>query len=486
MSEIKNLQPQAVWKNFDLLTQVPRPSGHLEKVQKFLLDWAKERGIEAFQDEAGNILMYKPATPGYEDRKVITLQGHMDMVPQKTKESTHNFETDPIETYIDGEWVKARGTTLGSDDGMAVATIMGIFEDDTLPHGPLEGFITADEETTMYGVEHMATDTLKGEILLNLDDETEGQMIVGSAGGVNQNAELEYQEVDTDPTDAAVKVTIRGLLGGHSGLEINEGRANANKMMGRLVQDAVVNFEARLCTWEGGNMRNAICSRCEVVLALPKENVEALKEDCIADWQNVFRDEYAVVEKDLVIDVEDVALPAKQVPEDIADNLLCAICACHNGVMRMIPEVPHIVETSANLGIVTIADGKASFVVLVRSSRDSMRQCCAETIESAFLMAGMKVTYDHAYPAWQPNPQSEIVALMSDIYKQLFDKEAEVEVVHAGLECGVIGAKYPKMDMVSFGPTLRSPHTPNERCFIPSVDRYWRFVLETLKQAPRK
>ncbi|MBR1733476.1 MAG: beta-Ala-His dipeptidase, partial [Alloprevotella sp.] len=355
MSEIKNLQPQAVWKNFDLLTQVPRPSGHLEKVQKFLLDWAKEHNVEAFQDEAGNILMYKPATPGYEDRKVITLQGHMDMVTQKTKESTHNFETDPIETYIDGDWVKARGTTLGSDDGMAVATIMGIFEDDTLPPGPLEGFITADEETTMYGVEHMATDTLKGEILLNLDDETDGQMIVGSAGGVNQNAELVYQEVDTDPTDAAVKVPIRGLLGGHSGLEINEGRANANKLMGRLVQDALANYEACLCTWEGGNMRNAICNRAEVVLTLPKENVEAFKEEAIADWARVFKDEFAEVEKALEIDVEDVPLPAKQVPAEIADNLVNAICACHNGVMRMIPEVPHIVETSSNLGIVTIA-----------------------------------------------------------------------------------------------------------------------------------
>ena len=485
MSEIKNLSPQAIWKNFDLLTQVPRPSGHLEKIQQFLLQWAKERNIEAYQDEAGNILMYKPATPGYEDRKVVTLQGHMDMVPQKTKESQHDFENDPIQTYIDGEWVKAKGTTLGADDGMAVATIMGIFEDDSIPHGPLEGFITADEETTMYGVEHMRADTLKGTILLNLDDETEGQMIVGSAGGVNQNAELEYQEVATDASDVAVKVTIKGLLGGHSGLEINEGRANANKLMGRLVQDAIANYEACLCSWEGGNMRNAICSRAEVVLALPEENLTALKEECIADWERTFRDEFAVVEKSLAIETADVERPAMQVPAEIADNLVNAICASHNGVMRMIPEVPHIVETSSNLGVVSIGGGRASFVVLVRSSRDSMRECCAETTESAFAMAGMKVTYDHAYPAWQPNPQSEIVALMSRVYKELFGVESQVQVVHAGLECGVIGAKYPKMDMVSFGPTMRSPHTPNERCHIPSVDKYWKFVLETLRQIPR-
>lgn len=486
MSEIKNLQPQAVWKNFDLLTQVPRPSGHLEKVQKFLLDWAAAHGIEARQDKAGNILMHKPATPGMEDRKVVTLQGHMDMVPQKTKESTHDFENDPIQTWIDGDWVKAKGTTLGADDGMAVATIMGIFEDDTIPHGPLEGFITADEETTMYGVEHMKADELEGDILLNLDDETEGQMIVGSAGGVNQQAELEYKEEATDPADAAVKIVIKGLLGGHSGLEINEGRANANKLMGRLVQDAIANYEACLCSWAGGNMRNAIPSRAEVVLALPKENVAALNDECIADWQRVFADEYAVAEKSLEICVEEAELPATQVPAEIADNLVNALVACHNGVMRMIPEVPHIVETSSNLGVVNIGGGKAEFTVLVRSSRDSMRECCCESIESAFSMAGMKVSYDHQYPAWQPNPKSEIVALMSQAYKDLFGTESHVQVVHAGLECGVIGAKYPKMDMVSFGPTMRSPHTPNERCHIPSVEKYWKFVLETLKRIPRK
>ena len=277
MSEIANLQPQAIWKNFDLLTQVPRPSGHLEKVQKFLLDWAAQKGVEAFQDEAGNIIMRKAATPGMENRKCVTLQGHMDMVPQKTKESTHNFETDPIQTYIDGDWVKAKGTTLGADDGMAVATIMAIMEDDTLRHGPIEGFITADEETTMHGVNNMKADVIEGEILLNLDDETEGEMIIGSAGGVNMNATLEYKEEEPEADDAAVKVTLRNLLGGHSGLEINEGRCNANKAMARLVQDAIANFEACLAEWKGGNMRNAIPREAEVILTLPKENVAALK-----------------------------------------------------------------------------------------------------------------------------------------------------------------------------------------------------------------
>lgn len=485
MSEIKNLQPQAIWKNFYLLTQVPRPSGHLEKIQQFLLNWAKEKGIEASLDQAGNVLMRKPASPGMEDCKIVTLQGHMDMVPQKAADSNHNFETDPIETYIDGEWVRAKGTTLGADDGMAVATIMAIMEDNTLKHGPLEGFITADEESTMGGVNDMTTDLLKGDILLNLDNETEGEMMIGSAGGVNLTATTEYKEVEVDADDAAVCVTIGGLLGGHSGLEINEGRGNANKMMARLVQDAIANFEACLVSWKGGNMRNAIPRDAEVVLTLPKENIEAFKE-VVNEWTETFRGEYGAIEPAFTLTVADVERPATMVPAEVQDNLVNALCACHNGVMRFIPEVPSIVETSSNLAIVEIAGGTAMFKVLVRSSRDSMRECCAETLESVFAMAGMKVELSGAYPAWQPNPKSEIVELMKQVYRDLFGVENKVQVIHAGLECGVIGAKYPNMDMVSFGPTMRSPHTPNERCNIPSVEKYWQFVLTTLERTPKK
>lgn len=485
MNEIAKLQPQAIWKNFDLLTQVPRPSGHLEKVQKFLLDWAKQKGVKAFQDEAGNIIMRKPASPGMEDRKYITLQGHMDMVPQKEKDSTHNFETDPIQTYIDGDWVKAKGTTLGADDGMAVATIMAIMEDDSLQHGPIEGFITADEETTMYGVNHMKADVLEGDILLNLDDETEGEMIIGSAGGVNMTATLQYKPQPTDPEDVAVKVTLKNLLGGHSGLEINEGRCNANKAMARLVQDAIANFEACLAEWKGGNMRNAIPREAEVVLTLPKENIPEFKE-AVDEWKQTFTDEFGTIEKDLFLDMEEVSLPNEIVPAEIQDNLVNALCAAHNGVYRFIPEVPEIVETSSNLAIVTIGQGQAQFLILIRSSRDSMRECCAETLESAFSMAGMKVELSGDYPAWQPNPKSEIVDLMKEIYLELFDTPNHVQVIHAGLECGIIGTLRPHMDLVSFGPTLRSPHTPNERCFIPSVGKYWDFVKTILERAPKK
>ena len=486
MSEILKLQPEALWRNFHLLTQVPRPSGHLEKIQQFLLDWAKERNLEARLDNAGNILMYKPASPGMEDRKVVTLQGHIDMVPQKTPDSPHNFETDPIETWIDGDWVRARNTTLGADDGMAIATIMAIFEDDTLCHGPLEAFMTSDEETTMYGVEHMEDGLLKGDILLNLDNETHGELMVGSAGGINLTAELEFKPVAPDADDKAVRISLHGLRGGHSGLQINEGRANANKNLARVVADAIANFEARLAEWKGGNMRNAIPREAEAVLTLPAENVAALKETVETEWQRDLFEEYGIVETNLKIEVTEVPLPATLVPEEIQDNLVDSLLACHNGVLRFIPHLPTIVETSSNLAIVEIVDGRAFFKVLVRSSRDSMRQNCVDTLEACFSMAGMKVETDGAYPAWQPSPQSEIVELMAEVYQDLFGEPAKVQVVHAGLECSVILSHCPNMDVVSFGPTLESPHTPNERCFIPSVDKYWRLVLETLARTPKK
>lgn len=486
MSEILKLQPEALWRNFHLLTQVPRPSGHLEKIQQFLLDWAKERNLDARLDNAGNILMYKPASPGMEDRKVVTLQGHIDMVPQKTPDSPHNFETDPIETWIDGDWVRARNTTLGADDGMAIATIMAIFEDDTLCHGPLEAFMTSDEETTMYGVEYMEDGLLKGDILLNLDNETHGELMVGSAGGINLTAELEFKPVAPEADDKAVRISLHGLRGGHSGLQINEGRANANKNLARVVADAIANFEARLAEWKGGNMRNAIPREAEAVLTLPAENVAALKETVETEWQRDLFEEYGIVEPNLQIEVTEVPLPATLVPEEIQDNLVDSLLACHNGVLRFIPHLPSIVETSSNLAIVEIVDGHAFFKVLVRSSRDSMRQNCVDTLEACFSMAGMKVETDGAYPAWQPSPKSEIVELMESVYQDLFGEPAKVQVVHAGLECSVILSHCPNMDVVSFGPTLESPHTPNERCFIPSVDKYWRLVLETLARTPKK
>ncbi len=478
---IKDLEPQIIWKNFYLLTQVPRPSGHLGKIQQFLLDWAKEHGIEAFKDGAENIVMRKPATPGRENHKCAVLQAHMDMVPQKTDESTHNFETDPIEAYIDGDWVKAKGTTLGSDDGMGVAAIMAVMESNDIQHGPLEALITADEETCMYGVNHLSADTLKGDILLNIDNETMSEFVIGSAGGVNINATMQYKEVELEEGDIAVKVTLKGLRGGHSGLEINEGRANANKLMARFVRQAIADDEARLCSWQGGNMRNAIPRTATAVLAVPLENYDDFCE--LAEYcQQVFTDEFRGVEENITLTVETTAMPAGRVPEEIQDNLVDAIMACHDGVLRNIPSIPSVVETSSNLGIINIGGGEASILILARSSNETMMEYIQEMQESCFSMAGMKVEYGGNYGAWQPNFDSPIVAKMVEVHRKLFGEEAKVQVCHAGLECSIIGGVYPGMDLVSFGPTLRSPHTPDERCNIPSVAKFWTFLKALLEE----
>ena len=485
MSEIKNLKPACIWKNFYALTQVPRPSGHLEKIQQFLLDFAAQVGVEAFKDSAGNIVMRKPATPCMENHKGVILQAHMDMVPQKSKNSAHNFETDPIETYIDGDWVRARNTTLGADDGLGVAAIMAVMEAKDLKHGPVEGLITADEETGMFGANDLPEGELNGDILLNLDSETWGKFVIGSAGGVDITATLDYKEVATDPEDVAVKVTLKGLKGGHSGLEIHLGRGNANKMMVRFVREAIAECEARLATWHGGNMRNAIPFECEVVLTLPKENVEALNE-MVAEWKERFVHEYKCIEEGIEFSVETVATPANEVPVEIQDNLVDAIYACHNGVLRMIPSFPSVVETSSNLAIINIAEGKAAIKILARSANETMKDNVATTLESCFSMAGMKVELSGSYGGWDPNTDSEILKLLEKNYLELFGEEAVEQVDHAGLECSVILGKYPHLDVVSLGPTLRSPHTTIERALIPTVEPFWQLLEKTLQTVPVK
>lgn len=485
MSEIKNLKPECIWRNFDALTQVPRPSGHLEKVQQFLLDFAAKAGVEAFKDAGNNIVMRKPATPGMENRKGVILQAHMDMVPQKTPESTHNFETDPIETWIDGEWVKAKGTTLGADNGLGVAAIMAVMEAKDLKHGPVEALITADEETGMYGANDLPTGELNGDILLNLDSETWGKFVIGSAGGIDVTAKLDYKEAETDKEDAALRVTLKGLKGGHSGLEINEGRGNANKLMVRFVREAIAECEARLASWHGGNMRNAIPFKAEVVLTLPKENIEAVKE-MIEDFKADFIDEYKGIESGIEFFAEEVETPAMEVPEEIQDNLINVIYGCHNGVLRMIPSYPEVVETSSNLAIIDIEGGKAAIKILARSSREDMKEYMVKTLESCFSMAGMKVETAGSYGGWDPNPDSEVLHLLLDIYKKLFNEDGIIQVDHAGLECSVILGKYPHLDVVSLGPTMRSPHTTTERALIATVDPFWTLLKTTLEEVPVK
>jgi Xaa-His dipeptidase len=484
MSEIRNLKPEGLWRNFDDLTQVPRPSGYPEKVQKFLLDFAAKVGVEAYVDAGGNVVMRKAATPGYENRKTVLLQAHMDMVPQKAPDSKHNFETDPIETHIEDGWVYANNTTLGADDGIGVAAIMGIMEDKTLKHGVIEAIITRDEETGMFGVNELPEGELHSDILMNLDSETWGKFVIGSAGGVDVTSTLEYKEVENDQ-EAAVKVTLKGLRGGHSGLEINEGRANANKEMVRFVRKAITELYARLACWQGGNMRNAIPFKAEVVLALPQNNVAALKE-LVAKQKELIEDEFKGIESNVEFFLEDVEKPQTLVPEEIQDNLIDAIYACHNGVLRMIPSYPDVVETSSNLAIINIEPNKASIKILARSSREDMKEYIATQLESCFNMAGMKTTLSASYGGWDPNPDSEILSLLQKIHKEQNGKEAIVQVDHAGLECSVILGKYPGMDVVSLGPTIRSPHTAKERFEIATAEPFWNLLVQTLEEIPVK
>lgn len=485
MSEIKNLKPEAIWRNFDALTKIPRPSGHLERVQRFLLDFAAKVGVEAFQDPAGNIVMRKSATPGMENRKGFILQAHMDMVPQKAPGSKHNFETDPIETHIEGDWVYANHTTLGSDDGLGVATIMAVMESTNLVHGPVEALITADEETGMYGANDLPTGELHGDLYLNLDSETWGKFVIGSAGGADVTAHLSYQEEAVASSRKAVKVVLKGLKGGHSGLEINEGRGNANKLMVRFVRQAIDLCDARLAAWQAGNMRNAIPFQAEVVLTLPAEQLVGLQQ-LVASWKECWTEEYKGIEEGIEFFVTEEQLPSGQLPVEVQNRLVDAIYACHNGVLRMIPAIPSVVETSSNLAIVDIAHGEAKFKILARSSSETMKDAVVETLSSCFRMAGMTVERSGDYSGWQPNTESPLLQLLMQVYREQNGHEAIEQVDHAGLECSVVLSKYPHLDVVSLGPTLRSPHTAIERCQISTVAPFWELMKEVLKRAPKK
>ncbi|MDR0745009.1 MAG: aminoacyl-histidine dipeptidase [Mediterranea sp.] len=485
MKTIQELAPQNMWKHFYSLTQIPRPSGYMGPVTNFLLTFGKSLGLESFTDEVGNVVIRKPATSGMENRKGVILQAHIDMVPQKNNDTVHDFKKDPIEAYIDGDWVKAKGTTLGADNGLGVAAIMAVLEDAIIPHGPLEALITMDEETGMVGAFGLKPGTVTGEILLNLDSEDEGELYIGCAGGVDITATLEYKGEAADVDDIFVHIGLKGLRGGHSGLEINEGRGNANKLMVRLVESAIETVDAKLVSWKGGNMRNAIPRECEVVLAISPENKDIL-EELIELVTVTFNEEYEAVENKIIIEMTEVEKKGDVLPEEIQDALVSAIYACQNGVTRMIPAVPDTVETSSNLAIIEIDSTHAAINILARSSCDSMKDYLAMSLKTCFNMAGMKVELSGAYSGWQPNVDSPILAAMKASYKEQFGVEPAVKVIHAGLECGIIGANIPGLDMISFGPTLRSPHSPDERVLISTVPKFYDFLVATLAKTPVK
>ena len=479
-AEIRNLSPQHVWGYFHDLTQIPRPTGHMDAVTRYILAFGKESGLETLQDKTGNIVIRKPATPGMEHCKTVIIQGHLDMVPQKNAATVHNFETDPIDAYIDGDWVTARDTTLGADNGIGVALALAVLSDNTLKHGPVEALFTVDEEVGMDGAFGLKPGFLKGEILINADSEEEGELFVGCAGGADLNISFQFKEDIAIPEgDVAVKLSLTGLKGGHSGVDIHLGRANANKLMFRFLKEAVRDYGARLSSIDGGSLRNAIPREAVAIITIPGDNVEALWE-LVADYQDMFRTEYQGIEESVLFVAEPAELPASLIPEEIQDDLINAIEGCQNGVISMLADFPGTVETSTNLASVKKSDQLIEIKILTRSSSESRKEQICSSLESVFALAGAKVEYGSSYGGWQPNIKSEILGVMQRVYEQKCGRTPNVKVMHAGLECGIIQTVYPDMDMISFGPDLQYPHSPDERVSISSVQKVWTFLTETL------
>jgi len=484
-NEIVGLEPKAVWENFYKLTQVPRPSKKEEKIQAFMVNFGKNLGLVTEKDSVGNVLIRKPATPGMENRKGIIFQGHLDMVPQKNNGTVHDFENDPIDAWIDGEWVRARGTTLGADNGMGVACAMTVLAAKDLVHGPLEALFTCDEETGMTGAMGLKPNWLKGEILLNMDSEEEGELYVGCAGGVNADIEFEYDEVIVPQGVTPLKLVISGLRGGHSGLEINQGRGNANKLIIRFLKYATRELDARLAEINGGGMRNAIPREAYAVVLVPDENVAQLKS-AVSKYQSIYKYELGVIEPNLSFTINETEIPESLIEERVQDDLIDSVYACPNGVIRMSDAMAGLVETSTNLSTVKSRKGVIFVKCLLRSSVESAKNDLVEMVDSVFALGGAMVSFDGDYPGWKPNMNSPILASMKEIYQNKFGKTPEILGIHAGLECGILGAAYPNWDMISFGPTMRSPHSPDERLFIPSVQKFWDFLVEVLKNSPLK
>lgn len=483
--DILKLKPEAVWKSFYELTQIPRPSKKEEKVRGFLKKFGEDLELETIVDEIGNVIIKKPATEGMEDRKGIILQSHMDMVPQKNSDTDHDFEKDPIDAFIDGGWVTAKGTTLGADNGMGIAATMAVLEAKDLVHGPVEALITMDEETGMTGAKNLKAGIIDGDILINLDSEDEGELYIGCAGGIDTFGVFKYTSEDVPEGMAAYKVSVKGLKGGHSGLDINYGRGNANKIMNILLLKASEKYGLRLAQIDGGSLRNAIPRESFSVVVVPKDN-KADFEQFVTEFETIVKDEFKDADPGVQIICETTKKPKKLIDEKIQSELYNAIANCPNGVIKMSKSVKGITETSTNLAIVKSGRGKIELASLQRSLIDEDKDNLGAEIRKVFEAAGAKAKSSGSYPGWKPNPDSSILKEMKDVYNNKFGKVPEVKVIHAGLECGILGATYPNWDMISFGPTIRNPHSPDEMVNIESVQLFWDFLVETLKHVPKK
>jgi len=485
MSQVRNLEPQALWNKFADLNAVPRGSKKEERVIEFIKSFGQGLGLETIVDEVGNVIIRKPATPGMENRKTIVMQSHLDMVHQKNNDTNFDFDTQGIDMFVDGDWVKARGTTLGADNGLGVATIMAILESKDIPHPAIDALFTIDEETGMTGALNLKGGLLKGEILLNLDTEEDDEIDIGCAGGVDVTATRTYDEEEVPEGSTGYTITVRGLNGGHSGMQIHEGLGNANKIMNRLLFDGFENFGLQIAEINGGGLRNAI----------PRESVAKViiasmyDEAYVFDMQEIINDikaEYKTTEPNLTIEITKSDLPEKVMDLGVQEGILRAIYTAHNGVYRMSPDMEGLVETSNNIAKVRIGGGKIEIACLTRSSVESSKFDLANALRSAFELTGCEVEFTGSYPGWTPNVNSEILKVLVDIYKKQNGSEPRVVACHAGLECGILGTNYPGMDMISFGPTILGAHSPDERASISSAQKYWKFVLEILQNIPAR
>lgn len=485
MSDIRKLQPEQLWNYFHDITRIPRPSKKESGIVAYVEKFGKDHNLETIADKLGNVIIRKPATKGMENRKGVILQTHLDMVPQKNNDKVHDFEKDPIATVIDGDWVKADGTTLGSDNGIGVAAALSVLASKNLRHGPVEGLFTIDEETGMTGVFGLKKGMLKGDILMNLDSEDEHELCVGCAGGMDVTATKKYVEENTPARMNAYRITVKGLKGGHSGVDIALGRANSNKLMFRFLMQAESDFAIRLAEAAGGNLRNAIPRESYAVLVVSAAKAKAF-EKFVKGYEKMYRSEFSDTEPDLVFSCKKCDSPAKVLGKKDQYKIIRAVFACPNGVQRMSQAVKGLVETSNNMAIVKCMKGKFEVHNLCRSSVDTSKEATAWRIAAVFHLIDAKINMTGGYPGWKPNMNSPILASMKNIYEKMFGKEPEIKAIHAGLECAIIGGKYPSLDMISFGPTIKYPHSPDEKVNIPSVKKFYDFLCKSLEEVPAK
>lgn len=484
--DFSKLKPELLWKRFSEICNIPHPSHHEEKIREYIVKFAKEHKLDYTVDEGPNVIIRKPATSGMEGRKTIVLQAHLDMVPQKNSDKEFDFEKDPIEAYIDGEWVTANGTTLGADNGIGASAILAVLESNDIKHGPIEALFTATEETGMDGAFALRAGELKGDILVNLDSETEGELYVGCAGGLDVTATMKYDTVKLDKNEfTGYRLELKGLKGGHSGMEIVLQRGNANKLLVRFMRNFQEKLGIMLCDIDGGGLRNAIPREAFATVAVMKKNEKAFLA-AVKRFEKLYINEYKGIEDSISFKAIPVKTPSKAINFFDQANLVDAVFACPNGVMRMSTSMPGLVQTSSNLARVVSERGYFKIMCLLRSSVNSEKDDLALMIRTVMELSGATVKQSGAYDGWNPNMESPILKTMKESYNKLFGREPDVMAIHAGLECGIIGGKYPSMDMISCGPTIKYPHSPDEKVNIASVEKFWKFLCYTLENAPVK